>query len=366
MAKKTIIDSHVHCDSPALIEDGLEALCRYGVSRVAVLSYGHMDPSSPARARGNSNAAVLAAKALFPDRVYAFGGVNHIPGRNLSEEGFAQHLAEQAGIIIETGFDGVKLIETKPSRYASYPFRLHEWVFDGFFGTLEEAGLPVLWHVGDPASFWDPAAAPPWAKEQGWYYGEGLFPTLEQLYAESRMVLERHPKLKVTFAHFYFQSGDLGRLADLFTAFGEVRVDITPGTEMYLDFSNAARQSREFFAEFADRILFGTDIMLRGQTFDEEGAVAKLNWVREFLDTDHAIRYERRGIDLRGLALPEEVRQRVYDLNFRALAGDSPRPLNRRLALEECDRLSELHCSCPSSAAADDLALAAKRLIEGA
>jgi predicted TIM-barrel fold metal-dependent hydrolase len=363
MSNYSIIDSHIHCDTPGLIKEAIPAVFDAGIDRIAVLSYGHMRQADRMGSRGNSNPSVLAAKSLYPERVFAFGGINHVPALTLSEKAFEENLVEQAKFMIETGFDGVKLIESKPAMYVDYPFKLHQSVFDPFFDLLEDEGFPVLWHVGDPATFWDPEQAPSWAKERGWYYGEGEFPSLETLYRQSQEVLKRHAKLRVTFAHFYFLADDLQRLGDLFGAFPNVRVDITPGREMYTSFSRDVQKAREFFLEHSERILFGTDIMIRAGRFDREEMTAHIAWMRQFLETDQTIDAGSKGLTISGIALPEEALQKIYAGNFENIVGQHPKALNRDRARAECDRISALFDADANGGDAVDVALEAKELI---
>jgi hypothetical protein len=69
-------------------------------------------------------------------------------------------------------------------------------MYDSFFAMLEKQMVPVLYHVADPEEFWDPEKAPSWAKEHGWYYGDGSYPSKEQLYTEAESVLKKFPGLK--------------------------------------------------------------------------------------------------------------------------------------------------------------------------
>jgi predicted TIM-barrel fold metal-dependent hydrolase len=358
-----VIDCHVHCDNPSLIQEGIPAILRCGIERLAALSYGHLKRGDPHVGAVSSNPAALAAKSLFPEKVYAFGGFNHAGGLGLSERAFSEYAAQQARRLIEIGFDGVKLLESKPSFYPDFPHHLHERVFEGFFSTLEERGMPVLWHVGDPATFWDPQRVPAWARTNGWYYGGGDFPSLEQLYAEAWSVLDRHPRLKVIFAHFHFLAGDLKRLASLFERFRAVHVDITPGTEMYSQFSVSPARTREFFQRFGDRILFGTDTALHGESFDAEALAARLHWMRGFLETEDRLRIPDREGEIRGLALPQATLRAIYEENFLRLVGASPAGLNRQLAMAECERISELSRDRAGAPGGADVAEQARQLI---
>ncbi len=363
MENISIIDSHIHCDTPALIKEAIPAVFEAGIEKMAVLSYGHMGRADRMGSRGNSNPSVLAAKSLYPDRVFAFGGINHIPALTLSEKAFEKNLVEQARFMIETGFDGIKLIESKPAMYVTYPFQLHEPVVDPFFGLLEDEQFPLLWHVGDPATFWDPEQVPPWAKERGWYYGEGDYPALETLYQQSQEVLKRHPKLQVTFAHFYFLADDLQRLGELFDRFPNMRVDITPGREMYESFSSNIQKARDFFIEHTDRILFGTDIMIRAGRFDKEEMISHIAWIRRFLETAETFKAETKGLTISGISLPKESLQKIYSGNFRSIVGQNPKKLDRDKARAECDRISALFQADERGGDNVDVALEARNLI---
>ena len=106
---------------------------------------------------------------------------------------------------------------------------------------------------------------------------------------ESLEVLERHPGLRVCFAHFFFLSAQLGRLADILERFPQVVTDLTPGIEMYENFSRTPEETRAFFERFHDRILYGTDIGSRfvyhggGRPFNEKENLRRPEIVRAFL-----------------------------------------------------------------------------------
>ena len=69
---------------------------------------------------------------------------------------------------------------------------------------LEENEIPLLMHVNDPHNFWDPETAPPLARQNGWFYGDGTYSTHEELYEQVYAILAKHPTLCVTFAHFFY------------------------------------------------------------------------------------------------------------------------------------------------------------------
>ena len=336
-----IADAHVHCDDPSFIDPGMDCLTKAGVQKFAVQSRSHMGAPGPWQALGNANPVALAAKALYPDRVYAFGAINHHPALTLLEEDFARDLVAQARRLHVMGCDGVKLLEMKPSHYVTFPYPLGHPVFEGFFSTIEDLGLPVMWHVADPVSFWDPEKTTDQLRELGWFYGDGDYPTYDALYEESLAVVARHPKLTVIFAHFYFLSGDLDRLASLLNEHPNMNVDITPGSEMYRDFAANVERAREFFIARKGRIFYGTDIEFNPDYFDPERAARHIGFIRRFLETGDPFKWPS-GEEKHGLGLPEDAIAQICGKNFLRVAGQTPRPLDKAAALAECDRLAAL------------------------
>lgn len=346
-----MIDSHVHLWRASDIEN-LEAIRqRIGFERMGIASVAR-------RHSVNDNHAVYAAKAAYPDRYYAFVGLDHAA---LWSDGAIEtpSLAEQVERAIATGADGLKLIETKPTHY---DLPIDGDYFAPVFDLAERAGLPILWHVADPEEFWDPDLTPGWAKAKGWGYDDTWI-AKETLYAQVSTVLARHPALKVTFAHFYFLSADLARAAAMFDAYPNVCFDLAPGIEMLYNLSRDPGSAREFFINHADRIIYGTDIEA-GQPIEQ--AAIRAQTVTRWLETadefrlpenaDYTLGPPTDGV-IRGMQLPEDVLERIYFANFERLVGGEPKPLDRALALEECRRIaSELIQLSGDPAAALDAA----------
>jgi predicted TIM-barrel fold metal-dependent hydrolase len=124
----------------------------------------------------------------------------------------------------------------------------------------------------------------------------------------------------VVFAHFFFLSADLERAAAFLDRWPSVCFDITPGSEMYHNFSKRPAEWREFFVRYQDRILFGTDNT--AHTGDQiKWAAQNVERVRGFLETKTAFSGP-------GLALPQDVLERVYHGTFERVFGATPRPLD--------------------------------------
>ena len=196
-----LIDAHIHMRTIASITNQTNVMEACGLTAVNVLA-------SAAMSGLNINQNVLAAlfKVERRGEVYAFGGLHH---QRPAVEAAAPDFAGQLRRIRELGFDGIKMIEGKPSIYKMLGTPLNDPLYDRFYALLAEWQFPLLLHVGDPAMMWDPEQVQQWALDRGWFYGDGTYPTLEQLYGQVEDVLTRHPTLPLILAHLAFLEDDM-------------------------------------------------------------------------------------------------------------------------------------------------------------
>ena len=334
-----LIDCHVHHREASLIPDVVSLMDSIGIEAINVVSTPHPDHLS-AIPQG------LEFKARHPRCVYAFGSLDYheliVQGRLRSD------LADQIAVLQEIGCDGIKMIEGKPrarKMLSLPPFDGRE--YRAYFAQMEATGFPLLFHVADPDRFWDREAMASGARARGRFYGDDpAIPTKEELHAEVGHILERHPGLKVIFAHFYFLSADLPRVAALLDAYPNVHLDISPGSGMYVNFSRDPEAAREFFLTYQDRIIYGTDTGTsalrgeRGRTVQSE--MDKVWYMRTFLETtgpfQTAPTFRRGPTTLYGIGLPKDALKNIYHDNYQRLVGETPAPLNRTAARDECLR----------------------------
>lgn len=271
------------------------------------------------------NLRVLMLKnMLFP---YAFSFMGLVHGTN---EDYLTQIKKG----LDMGFEGLKILETKPDVQKNFNIRLTSCEFEPMFEFLEENGIPVLMHVGDPADSWDIEKVDKWAYEHGRFYGLPGFLSLDELYSDVEQILERHPKLRLILAHFYFLSGQLSKAEELFEKYPNVCFDLTPGKEMYKNFSANTEKAREFFIKYADRLYFGTDVhdtVMPKYHSDLYTLVDKM-----LCETEP---YECREITYNPLGLPAAVCEKIKKDNFIKLLGAEPKQLNIDLIKSEIELL---------------------------
>jgi predicted TIM-barrel fold metal-dependent hydrolase len=337
-----VVDGHVHFRGIEWTDVVLEWMDRVGLAAVNLVS-------TPSLETVNQNVDLIYLKATHPGRFYASGGLDYLQvGADRAR--MPDILGAQVRRLYQAGFDGLKLIEGKPTARKRFQIPLDAPEYEGVWATLEELQMPIVCHVADPEEFWDRDKVPEWALKWGWFYGDGTYPTKEALYAEIDRVLARHPTLKLILAHFYFLSADLERAARFLDAHPSVCLDLTPGGEMYNHFTRAGEVARAFFLRYQDRIVYGTDVSTRGLVQGGiEAEASKAYFVRAWLETDepftpppaipHWLEDDLEAIV--PIALPEEALDKIYHGNLERLYGARPALLNREAALIEVARIAE-------------------------
>jgi hypothetical protein len=178
------------------------------------------------------------------------------------------------------------------------------------FEKAGELGIPVMFHTADPSAFFRPidavneryeelAAHPDWSFF-GAQYGKS------ELLAQRDRVFRRHPRTTFVCAHMAESPEDLEYVGRLLDENPNVSVDISARTP---ELGRQPFTARRFFLRYADRILFGTDLL-------PEPAMYRLYF--RFLETadeyfeypSHASRQGRWNIY--GLDLPSDVLEKVY------------------------------------------------------
>jgi predicted TIM-barrel fold metal-dependent hydrolase len=346
-----VVDSHVHLyKSHTEIEGLIEILDQSGYAAINLACI----PSGLIHYH-DVNGASLLCKALNPGRVFMFAGLDYSAGG--AKEGSVD-FSEQAKLMLELGADGFKMLEGKTTTRKASGIPLDSPMYDSFYGLLEKQNVPLLLHVADPEEFWDAEKAPAWAKEHGWFYGDGTFPSKEQLYTEAENVLKKFPGLKVTFAHFFFMSADSKRAARFLDTYPNVCFDLAPGSEMFTNFGQKPDEWRIFFNRYQDRILYGTDNSM--ESWDEKTPLVNSldRWVRmrRFLETDQ-------GFDTgKGLRLGPSVVRKIYSMNFERVTGRRPKRVDLERSIMHCLKRADMALASNRKEIAGELGAVAARM----
>ena len=322
-----VLDNHCHVCFSQPIDESLadyEKLFRdLAIAEAGLLSC----PESGHSACGTDileNLKMLYLKDRLSVPCYAYAGFTW----HWNEK---QPYADFARQMLAMGFDGFKTLEQHPRVRRKLGKGLDDPSFEQFFEYANACGSVMVCHVGDPRPNWDLETATPEAIRLGRVYADG-FLSLEELYAEMDAVIARCPDMKFILAHFYFMSDDYGRVCRLLDEHPNVYLDLTPGGEMYVNFTKDPLLWRAFFLKYSKRIILGSDNYALGY-----GAV-RYNLARSFLEGTEKFFYGEH--EIAPIGLPREVLEDIYRKNVHALLGGKPKKIDRALAYEHCCRIA--------------------------
>lgn len=332
-SSKSIIDSHFHIrgttkdETSTVLSVASEIARKMGLTSTCIASIPAWDENSIGQ-----NVLTIVQKALNPN-TYAYAGFDHYC---FNEPLTGEDFFDQLKSFLEMGFDGIKSIEYKPSvrKKLGYGFDEH---FNQCFAYMQEHKVPLLWHVADPEENWNADMCSDYVKNAGWCYDHPSFPKKEELYEETEQILISFPNLRVVFAHLFFLSGDVKRLRSFLDRHRTVSIDVTPGSEMYYNFNKNPIEWREFFCEYADRILFGTDNGWGDDTSPAQKVVdgcSKLAMLDAYFSTDQIV-HAWDETSLQGLHLPDEALSKMYSINFLKLHNNrKPKNIDLKLVMK--------------------------------
>src|SRR2546421_1731510 len=198
-----------------------------------------------------------------------------------------------------------------PSTIEKRGLRLDSPQLEPFFETIIERKMAVMTHVGDPDTWYGTK-----------YADTSKYGTREQHYAMWQRVLERHRDLPWVGAHMGGNPENLPRLQELLDNFPNLWLDCSATRWMARELSARRDEAREFFIRNAERIMWGSDQV----SGDDRGFdfLASRWWVqRKLMETAYIGQTpifdpdlsEEQQPPLRGLALPDEVLQKLYHDN---------------------------------------------------
>jgi hypothetical protein len=245
-----------------------------------------------------------------------FSTIGWMDWSGVEQSNFAQLSCDRLERMVEHGACGIKFwkdLGLSVQDASGKILRIDDDRLAPIFEKAAELKLPVMFHTADPDAFFEPidprneryeelAAHPEWAVHNSTYSKRDL---LEQ----RNRVFDRHPQTTFVGAHLAESGEDLRYLSALLDSHANLQVDISARTP---ELGRQPYSARAFFLKYADRIVFGTDLL-------PEIAMYRLYY--RFLETadeyfeypTHASRQGRWNVY--GLYLPDDVLKRVYHDN---------------------------------------------------
>jgi predicted TIM-barrel fold metal-dependent hydrolase len=293
------VNVHEHLLYKGHLDNYLPAARAFGVEKTVIVAspqftlFGKGQKGEPIMSE--NFAVILEAAKDHPDEI--------VPFFTVSPED--KELLARAKRHVAAGGKGIKLY-TGHSNLHDRPLDAPELM--PLYAYLEDIGLPINWHVN-----------------------------LAKWHEEFDRVMSKHPKLNVMVPHygvcFWRPEEHMPIVARLMRKYPNLYVDTSLGTrEILIDGLYRVAEHKplfqQFFEEFQDRIVWGTDAVITGNLEKTPSWYAKvLAGTRDQLERDHFqfplaegySRYFKKDRDptgvIEGLALPEPILKKVYKDN---------------------------------------------------
>jgi len=243
--------------------------------------------------------------------------------------GFGERMAEDLERKVEAGACGLKIFKWLGLRYKDADGNLipvDDPRLDPLWAKAAKLGVPVLIHTADPVAFFQPfdERNERWEelrRHPDWHFGGPEFLEHDPLLEQRNRVLERHPGTIFSGAHLGEYPENLAYVDACLERYPNLYVDTSARIgEMG---RNPVEEVRAFFLKHQDRVIFGTDLVLGWEIFENEGQgnVAGFkpfydaHW--RFFETDER-QIEYPGFPTQGrwkvdaITLPDEVLEKLY------------------------------------------------------
>jgi predicted TIM-barrel fold metal-dependent hydrolase len=299
-AKFAAIDYHNHLDAqePANV---LRIMDECGIERVVNITMR----------TGNDGLKMIGKfHKAAPDRFSTYGWMDW---SDVQSPDFFKRAVNRLEELVEHGVCGLKLwkdLGTAVRDENGNLLRIDDDRLAPLFDKAAELNVPIMFHIADPDAFFLPIDSQNERYEElaahpEWSFHDSHFSKAELL-AQRDRVFPRHPKTTFVGAHVAEHPEDLAYVSGLLDANPNLHVDISARCA---ELGRQPYTAREFFLKYADRILFGSDLI---------PDIEMYRLYFRFLETrdeyfeypSHASRQGRWNIY--GLFLPDNVLRRVY------------------------------------------------------
>lgn len=325
MINEKIIDTHMHIESwdnydgKSFIDCFEEYREESGISSLNICAL-------PIAQGVSCNNMMLAFYKIAHPNTYAHACVDHIIYPITDDMPKGMELVTQYKELMEIGFDGIKMLEGKPTYHKRIGRSLNTAGLNKLYAEMERDKTHVVFHINDPKYFWDKSKLPAELIEKGWFYGDGTYSSSEEIYAQGARIFESFPKLHVTLAHFYFCGENPEALVDIFAKYPNLCVDLTPGCEMYHSFEADREYFKKFFERYSDRVMLGTDGTCPSPTRCHSWCIDRLY---RYIATNDAMMAFDDSI-LTGISLSEEAKKNILYKNFERRVASKPKEINKK------------------------------------
>ena len=207
--------------------------------------------------------------------------------------------------------------------------------FDPIYEYITENDLLLLGHQGEPKNCWLPLDEMTMESDRNYFgshpeyhmYLQSEFPSYEQQMAARDHMLEKHPQMKYIGLHLFSMEWNLDEVASRLRKFPNTKTDLAERIcHVQYQAMTEYEKVRDFFIEFQDRIIYGTDVIDDGSmSLTELSNHFKQLWDfhYDFFATSKTLTAPEFEGQFSGLQLPKEVVEKLFIQNAISTYGFS-------------------------------------------
>ncbi len=315
-AKYYVIDVHNHVNDARGIEE-------------------HMDPRQVVQVMDSTNVrTVVILTGMWGEKLQKVLDemVKPFPGRflvftemdwsKIDDANFSQEMVAQLDDAVARGARGLKILKDLGLGVRGKDGKLiavDDPRLDPVWEECGRLGIPVSIHISDPEAFFHPVDARNERYEEliehpDWSFYGPRFPSKESLLAARDRVFARHPNTTFVALHMANWPERLDYVSEVLDHYPNVMVEF--GARQ-AELGRQPRRAREFFLQYQDRIMFGTD-----NGMSEEMYRNHFRWLETSDESFDYWGYPGQGRwKIYGMELPDAVLEKVYHSNAERMLG---------------------------------------------
>ncbi len=270
---------------------------------------------------------VLKQKTKYPEGIYY---LTTFSIDSISYPGWSERQLEYLKNSFSKGAIGIKVwknIGMTIKDTAGNFIMIDDARFDPIFDYLEKNNIPVCGHIGEPKNCWLPVEKMTTNNDKAYFtkypeyhmYLHPEYPSYEKLIQSRDHLLEKHPNLKFIGAHLGSLEWSVDELAKRLDKFPNMSVDVTERlSHLQQQSKENYEKIRNFFIQYQDRILYGTDIEPQdSQTPEQVKEKVHDIWIRDwkYFTTSDSLEHSFVDGRFKGLKLPKTVIDKIYYAN---------------------------------------------------
>jgi predicted TIM-barrel fold metal-dependent hydrolase len=249
----------------------------------------------------------------YPGRFMVF---TQMDWSKIDDPNFSAEMVQQLDDAVGRGARGLKILKDLGLGIrdkAGNLLAIDDERLDPIWEECGKLGIPVAIHSTDPAAFFTPTDKHNERYEElmrnpTWSFYGGKFPTKEKLLDQRNHVFAKHPRTTFVALHVANWPENLDAVSSWLKKYPNMSVEFGAREA---ELGRQPRRARQFFMDFQDRILFGTD--------SDPDSKMYANYFRWLETADEYFEYwgypGQGRWEIYGMELPDEVLEKVYQKN---------------------------------------------------